>query len=142
MAYRTFVDSNGLEWQTWDVVPKGVERRIADRRISFEKVAFGERRRANRRVVQGRWTPLTSGLRDGGYTGPIETYDWTGQDPGLHVELLASHEVELAERGLQESTEVVFQVGLQILEAGRDRVRQLAGQVVEDLGVQCHGRLA
>jgi len=65
MAYRTFVDSNGLEWQTWDVVPKGVERRIADRRISFEKVAFGERRRANRSVVQGRWTPLTSGLRDG-----------------------------------------------------------------------------
>ncbi len=28
---------------------------------------------------------MTSGLRDGGYTGPIETYDWTGQDPGLRA---------------------------------------------------------
>src|SRR5436305_8544028 len=65
MAYRTFVDSNGLEWQTWDVLPKGVERRIADRRVVFESVSFGDRRRTNRRTVQGRWMPLTSGLRDG-----------------------------------------------------------------------------
>ena len=65
MAYRTFVDSNGLEWQTWDVLPRGAERRIAERRVSFESVSFPERRRGNRRTVQGRWTPLTSGLRDG-----------------------------------------------------------------------------
>ena len=65
MAFRTFLDSNGLEWQTWDVLPKGAERRLADRRISNERVAFGDRRREDRRKVTGRWMPLTSGLRDG-----------------------------------------------------------------------------
>lgn len=65
MAYRTFVDSNGVEWQSWDVVPKGAERRISERRVHFESVSFADRRRANRRTVQGRWTLLTSRLRDG-----------------------------------------------------------------------------
>src|SRR5689334_20551628 len=65
MAFRIFMDSNGLEWQTWDVLPKGVERRLADRRISNERVGFSERRHDERRKVAGRWSPLTSGLRDG-----------------------------------------------------------------------------
>jgi len=65
MAFRTFIDSNGLEWQTWEVLPKGVERRLADRRISNEGVALGNRRREQRRRIAGRWMPLTSGLRDG-----------------------------------------------------------------------------
>lgn len=65
MAYRNFVDSNGMEWQTWDVLPNGYERRQGDRRVSRERVSFAERRHGDRRVVQGRWTPLTSGLRDG-----------------------------------------------------------------------------
>jgi hypothetical protein len=65
MAYRTFVDSHGTEWQAWDVLPRAVERRIADRRVCRERLSFPERRRADRRQVNGRWTPLTSGLRDG-----------------------------------------------------------------------------
>jgi hypothetical protein len=65
MGYRIFFDSQGNEWQAWDVLPKAVERRMADRRLSGEVVSFPDRRRADRRQVQGRWTPLTSGLRDG-----------------------------------------------------------------------------
>jgi hypothetical protein len=65
MAYRTFIDSSGLEWQTWDVLPKAVDRRLAERRVSSERVAFPDRRHGDRRKVDGRWTPLTSGLRDG-----------------------------------------------------------------------------
>ena len=65
MAYRIFIDSNGVEWQAWDVMPKAVERRIGNRRACREPVTFGDRRRVERRQVNGRWTPLTSGLRDG-----------------------------------------------------------------------------
>src|SRR5919107_1171739 len=65
MAYRVFIDSNGVEWQAWDVLPKAVERRIGNRRVCREPVTFGDRRRVERRKVDGRWTPLTSGLRDG-----------------------------------------------------------------------------
>jgi hypothetical protein len=65
MAYRNFVDSDGMEWQAWDVLPKAVERRITNRRFLREALSFPERRHADRRRVNGRWTPLTSGLRDG-----------------------------------------------------------------------------
>ncbi len=65
MAYRVFIDSNGVEWQAWDVLPKAVERRIGSRRVCREPMAFADRRRRERRQVEGRWTPLTSGLRDG-----------------------------------------------------------------------------
>lgn len=65
MAYRVFMDSDGVEWQAWDVLPKAVERRIGTRRVCREPMTFGERRRVERRQVEGRWTPLTSGLRDG-----------------------------------------------------------------------------
>ena len=65
MAYRTFIDSDGVEWQAWDVLPKAVERRLKNRRASREIVSFPDRRRAERRQVDGQWTPLTSGIRDG-----------------------------------------------------------------------------
>ena len=65
MAYRNFVDSDGVEWQAWDVLPKAVERRFNNRRVLHEALSFPERRRSDRRQVNGRWTPLTSGLRDG-----------------------------------------------------------------------------
>ena len=65
MAYRTFLDSEGRDWQAWDVLPKGVERRMRDRRMCVERVAFADRRHDDRRKVDGRWTPLTSGLRNG-----------------------------------------------------------------------------
>jgi hypothetical protein len=65
MAYRNFIDSEGIEWQAWDVLPKAVDRRFTRRRVSREGFTLPERRRADRRKVEGRWTPLTSGLRDG-----------------------------------------------------------------------------
>ena len=65
MAYRTFIDSDGVEWQAWDVLPKAIERRISERRTHGERLSFPDRRRLDRRQVHGRWTPLTSGLRDG-----------------------------------------------------------------------------
>ena len=66
MGYRIFVDSDGVEWQAWDVLPRGMERRIRNRRTSRERLSFTDRRNAvERRKVDGRWTPLTSGLRDG-----------------------------------------------------------------------------
>lgn len=65
MAYRTFIDSSGVEWQAWDVLPKAVERRLTDRRVHRESLRFPDRRHLQRRQVEGRWTPLTSGLRDG-----------------------------------------------------------------------------
>jgi hypothetical protein len=66
MGYRIFVDTEGVEWQAWDVMPKAVERRFANRRVAREGVGFPDRRRSTeRRQVNGRWSPLTSGLRDG-----------------------------------------------------------------------------
>ena len=65
MAYRVFIDSNGVEWQAWDVLPKAFERRIGNRRVCREPLPRAERRHGDRRQVDGRWTPLTSGLRDG-----------------------------------------------------------------------------
>jgi hypothetical protein len=32
MAYRTFTDSAGVEWQVWDVLPTGLGRTVFDRR--------------------------------------------------------------------------------------------------------------
>jgi hypothetical protein len=65
MGYRVFTDSNGMEWQAWDVLPKAFERRIGNRRACREPLAFTDRRQGERRQRDGRWTPLTSGLRDG-----------------------------------------------------------------------------
>jgi hypothetical protein len=65
MGYRVFIDSNGMEWQAWDVLPKAFERRIGNRRVCREPMAFADRRQGERRQRDGRWTPLTSGLRDG-----------------------------------------------------------------------------
>jgi hypothetical protein len=67
MAYRTFLDSDGVEWHVWDVLPKAVERRVAERRLFGEVVDFPDRRHAERRQLDGCGTPppLTSGLREG-----------------------------------------------------------------------------
>ena len=70
MGYRVFRDSQGTEWQTWDVVPQLAERRAADRRrVAAESTAIDvERRRAERRVVTGRGRrPVLSAGLDGGW---------------------------------------------------------------------------
>ena len=66
MAYRTFRDSRGTEWQTWDVVPRLEERRVNDRRSRTASPSQGDRRaRLDRRVVAGQRSVLTSDLGKG-----------------------------------------------------------------------------
>ena len=71
MAFRTFTDSAGQEWQVYDVVPRPDERRRYDRRSS--KVAVPEpvsdmdrdqREDDDRRLTVGRQSPL-AGLKEG-----------------------------------------------------------------------------
>ena len=60
MAFRTFVDSAGVQWQAWDVVPEDAarfarERRHgADRRVATRPPPGGvERRRSEDRRMSG-----------------------------------------------------------------------------------------
>ncbi len=67
MGYRVFIDSNGTEWQAWDVVPTLAERRLADRRVGMAVQAELERRRvAERRVTVGT-RPTLGGTMNGGW---------------------------------------------------------------------------
>lgn len=66
MSYRVFKDSEGTEWQAWDVVPHLAERRVGDRRR--EAVAVGEpdrRQLGERRVTIGRRPVLGAGMNGG-----------------------------------------------------------------------------
>lgn len=54
MGYRSFTDSRGIAWQTWDVVPRLADRRVAARRTPAAQPVHSERRlRVDRRVVDG-----------------------------------------------------------------------------------------
>lgn len=67
MGYRVFTDSQGTEWQTWDVVPRLAERRVSDRRRMPPIPRAIERRHSTERRVQVSRRPvLTAGL-DGGW---------------------------------------------------------------------------
>src|SRR5512138_535623 len=66
MGYRVFRDSQGTEWQAWDVVPQLTERREVERRVRIAPVEHADRRRAqDRRVIKGRRPILTAGLDRG-----------------------------------------------------------------------------
>lgn len=66
MAYRTFTDSLGIEWQTWDVVPRLEERRVAERRTHAAKPVHSDRRTpTDRRILDGHRSVLTSHLGSG-----------------------------------------------------------------------------
>ena len=57
MPYRTFIDTAGIEWQVWDVVPRLSERRsveTSDRRVLTIPISFDDRRARHRRVTQSR----------------------------------------------------------------------------------------
>ena len=67
MAYRMFKDSRGTEWQTWDVVPRLAERRVADRRSRVgPPPRLDQRTRTDRRVLTTPRALMTPGL-DGGW---------------------------------------------------------------------------
>jgi hypothetical protein len=51
MAYRTFVDPDGVSWQVWEVRPTTVERRLGERRIRRTPYAGVERRGRERRTL-------------------------------------------------------------------------------------------
>jgi hypothetical protein len=54
MSHRTFVDSDGNEWQAFDVVPRSDERRNYDRRNSADPEAEPDQRHdADRRLTVG-----------------------------------------------------------------------------------------
>ncbi|PYP78849.1 MAG: hypothetical protein DMD35_10185 [Gemmatimonadetes bacterium] len=67
MGYRVFKDSQGAEWQAWDVVPQLTERREIERRVRMSPVEHADRRTSrDRRIIKGRRPTLTAGL-DGGW---------------------------------------------------------------------------
>jgi hypothetical protein len=66
MGYRIFKDSRGMEWQTWDVVPRLGERRVSDRRSMAAQPPHSDRRsRSDRRILTGQRSVLTKGLDSG-----------------------------------------------------------------------------
>ena len=66
MAYRTFRDSQGTDWQTWDVVPRLEERRVAPRRVTLADVPATDRRaRMDRRLIRSERSVLNSSLTGG-----------------------------------------------------------------------------
>lgn len=74
MGYRSFKDTTGVDWHAWDVVPQLAERRVADRRQQRQKLAFRDRRRAERRIMGGRRSVLSAALAGGWlcFEGPTE----------------------------------------------------------------------
>jgi hypothetical protein len=65
MSMRSFTDTEGKEWQVFDVVPRIEERRTYDRRLSNSgPSASGDRRSNDRRVTVGRRS-LLAGLSSG-----------------------------------------------------------------------------
>ena len=67
MGYRVLKDSQGTEWQTWDVVPQLAERRLHDRRREVDQRPSADRRGiADRRILIGRRPVIGNGL-DGGW---------------------------------------------------------------------------
>lgn len=66
MAFRTFSDAEGNEWQAFDVVPRANERRRYDRRSGALLIEEdGDRRDGDRRVTVGGRSSLTPGIHDG-----------------------------------------------------------------------------
>lgn len=65
MSYRVFRDSQGTEWQAWDVVPKLAERRMTDRRTTRGRADVERRGQLDRRLIVGHRPMLTNGLNGG-----------------------------------------------------------------------------
>jgi hypothetical protein len=66
MAYRIFRDSQGTEWQVYDVVPQLGDRRVSERRTGAANAPNTDRRsRTDRRVRDVPRSVLTAGLDTG-----------------------------------------------------------------------------
>lgn len=66
MGYRNFTDSEGHEWQAWDVIPQLAERRKTERRVSRAPAVTIERRHeTERRLLAGKRPVLLQGLNSG-----------------------------------------------------------------------------
>lgn len=65
MSHRTFVDSNHITWQVWDVVPTLVERRRTQRRGTESSVRSDRRHGRDRRVVAEPRVPARAGFEHG-----------------------------------------------------------------------------
>ena len=67
MGYRDFRDSDGVEWQAWDVVPQLVERRRVLRRATRNAAwrAIERRTGIDRRIMSTRRPTLGDGLGHG-----------------------------------------------------------------------------
>ena len=61
MAFRTFLDSRGQEWQAYEVIPPVDERRRYDRRSNPEDAEPDRRGSDDRRLSVGRVSRLASG---------------------------------------------------------------------------------
>jgi hypothetical protein len=66
VAFRTFNDSQGREWQAFDVIPRTSERRSAERRsVTSPEELEAERREADRRLTVGGTAVTSATLRSG-----------------------------------------------------------------------------
>ena len=65
MGYRIFRDSQGTEWQAWDIVPRLAERRSRERRLARAVVQVERRASDERRLLSRERSPLTNGLNAG-----------------------------------------------------------------------------
>lgn len=66
MSFRTFLDSSGVEWQAFDVVPRSEERRHYDRRGEDDESArFADGRAGDRRISVGASTSFQKRVAGG-----------------------------------------------------------------------------
>ncbi len=65
MAFRTFADPSGREWEVYDVVPPADERRRRDRRGESEPAMADRRGSDDRRLSVGRLTHIVTAAPEG-----------------------------------------------------------------------------
>ena len=66
MGFRSFTDTQGVEWQAWDILPKLADRRtIVDRRIAQVSVERERRMAQTRRLLANGRVALGNGLHAG-----------------------------------------------------------------------------
>lgn len=52
MGFRSFTDSDGVEWRAWDIVPRFAERRAQERRVARAAFELERRRTVERRQLR------------------------------------------------------------------------------------------